>query len=133
MNGAEDQVLQSDDVIRPLSQNEAQLLSFIIKTYLAKLSLDEERIRNPLETQRSDTLAAMTALTPSANGTNNGQTALPATALTAAQLAISSAAASAVSPGGPFGLPPGHWKPSRMDRKISARCPPICSVATLSR
>ena len=40
MNGTEDQVLQSDDVIRPLSQSEAQLLSFVIKTYLAKLSLD---------------------------------------------------------------------------------------------
>jgi polysaccharide biosynthesis/export protein len=48
MNGAEDEVLQSDDVVRPLSLNEAQLLTFIVKTYLDKLALDQDRIRNPL-------------------------------------------------------------------------------------
>ena len=96
LNGAEDQVLQSDDVIRPLSQNEAQLLSFVVKTYLDKLALDQARIRNPLETQRADALAAATP--PAAAPSNPG-------ALLQTQTAATSAAAASFS--NPFGLQPG--------------------------
>src|SRR6185437_11915879 len=96
LNGTEDQVLQSDDVIRPLSQNEAQLLSFVVKTYLDKLALDQARIRNPLETQRADALAAATP--PAAAPSNPG-------ALLQTQTAATSAAAASFS--NPFGLQPG--------------------------
>ncbi len=48
LNGREDQPLQSDDVIRVLSINEARLLAFIVKGYLGKLSADQLALRNPL-------------------------------------------------------------------------------------
>jgi protein involved in polysaccharide export with SLBB domain len=100
LNGTEDQVLQSDDVIRPLSLNEAQLLSFVVKTYLDKLALDQARIRNPLETQRADTLAAATPSSSSATPSNPLallQTQTPAATTTAAAASFSN----------PFGLQPG--------------------------
>jgi protein involved in polysaccharide export with SLBB domain len=53
LNGTEDQVLQNDDVIRPISLAEAQLLNFIVKTYLQKLSVDQSRIRHPLQEARA--------------------------------------------------------------------------------
>lgn len=100
INGTEDQQLQSDDIIRPLSQNEAGLLSFVVKTFLDKLALDQQRIRNPLETQRSETIAttALPSGTPTAN---------MAPAALAASAAAVAAAANAVSSANPFGLQPG--------------------------
>jgi len=100
MNGTEDEVLQSDDVIRPLSLNEAQLLSFIVKTYLDKLALDQARIRNPLETQRADALAAA-APSSSSNPTPINPLALLQTQTPAAT------PAAAASFSNPFGLQPG--------------------------
>jgi polysaccharide export outer membrane protein len=44
----EDQVLQGDDVIRVLSANEAQLLNFVVHTYLERLATQQAAIRNPL-------------------------------------------------------------------------------------
>ena len=88
LNGTEDQVLQSDDVVRTLSQNEAALLNFVVKTFLDKLALDQQRIRNPLETQRSDALAATT----------------PAAGVTPSAVAQIATAASSANP---FGLQPG--------------------------
>ncbi len=38
LNGTEDRQLETDDVIRPISVDEAQMLTFVLKTYLAKLS-----------------------------------------------------------------------------------------------
>jgi len=99
LNGSEDQVLQSDDVIRPLSLNEAQLLSFVVKTYLDKLALDQARIRNPLETQRSDALAAAAPAT-------SGATPLNPLAVSQTQPAATNSAA-ATSFSNPFGLQPG--------------------------
>ncbi len=61
LNGTEDQQLQTDDVIRPISVDEAQMLTFVLKTYLAKLSYDQVRIRNPLEASRADAAAAAQA------------------------------------------------------------------------
>ena len=106
LGGAEDQLLQTDDVIRPISVNEAQLLSFVVKTYLDKLALDQARIRNPLEAQRADTAAQVQAAVGTNPGTNNtvvaGGTGGPNSSVGAAQ----AAAASAISPNNPFGLPP---------------------------
>jgi len=101
--GTEDKVLQSDDVVRPFSLNEIQLLTYIVKTYLQKLAVDQGRIRNPLETQRSDTLAAAVATTA---GQAGAQAGAQAAGQTAAQSALSSASAG-VSDINPFGLPPG--------------------------
>lgn len=101
MNGAEDEVLQSDDVVRPLSLNEAQLLTFIVKTYLDKLALDQDRIRNPLETQRADALAAAT---PSSSGGTTTPTSPLALLQTQTPAATPAAAASFSNP---FGLQPG--------------------------
>ncbi len=93
LNGMEDQQLQTDDVIRPMSVDEAQMLSFVLKTYLAKLSYDQARIRNPLDASRSDAAAAAQAAV--AGGSNNNPAAAQALATTA------------ISPDNPFGLPPG--------------------------
>jgi len=97
LNGNEDQVLQSDDVIRPISLNEAQLLSFIVKTYLDKLAIDQARIRNPLETQRADALAAAAPATSTPSN--------PLAALQTQPNAANSAAAASFT--NPFGLQPG--------------------------
>jgi len=97
LNGTEDIQLQSDDVVRPISVNEARLLDFVLKTYQDKLALDQARIRNPLEAQRADAAAAQAAA-PGNNGSNNNSGA------TAAQAAN----ASAISPDNPFGLQPGQ-------------------------
>jgi protein involved in polysaccharide export with SLBB domain len=48
LNGREDQTLQGDDMVRVLSVNEAQLLTFVVHSYLTKLAEDQNRIRNPL-------------------------------------------------------------------------------------
>ena len=87
LNGTEDQVLQSDDLIRPLSQNEAALLSFVVKTFLDKLTVDQARIRNPLETRGE-------------------APATPAVAIAAGVLSQSQSSAGA-APDNPFGLQPG--------------------------
>jgi protein involved in polysaccharide export with SLBB domain len=99
LSGSEDQVLQTDDIIRPLSVSEAQMLSFVLKTYLDKLALDQARIRNPLEAQRAD--AAAQAQAAAASGAGNA-----AAAAGSANVAASQAAANAISPNNPFGLPP---------------------------
>jgi protein involved in polysaccharide export with SLBB domain len=48
LNGREDQVLQSDDVVRVLSVGETRLLNFVVRSYLTQLAEDQNRIRNPL-------------------------------------------------------------------------------------
>lgn len=93
LNGTEDQQLQTDDVIRPISMGEAQMLTFVLKMYLAKLSYDQARIRNPLEASRADT-AAQASQAAVATGGN-------------ANVAAAQAAGPAVTPENPFGLPPG--------------------------
>jgi polysaccharide export outer membrane protein len=49
LNGTEDLQVQSDDVVRVLSVNEAQLLTFVVRTYLGKLAKDQDALRNPLQ------------------------------------------------------------------------------------
>ena len=97
LNGNEDQQLQTEDVVRPISVGEAQLLSFVVKTYIDKLAYDQARIRNPLEAQRADTAAQAQATVGSP-----GAAANTSFSVSAAQ----TAAATAVSPNNPFGLPP---------------------------
>jgi protein involved in polysaccharide export with SLBB domain len=95
LNGTEDMQLQTDDVIRPISVGEAQLLGFVLKTYLDKLALDQARIRNPLEAQRADAAAAAQAAAASSSSNST-----PAS--------VQAATASAISPDNPFGLQPGQ-------------------------
>jgi polysaccharide export outer membrane protein len=95
MSGLEDMPLQSDDVIRPITISESRLLSYVVRTYLAKLSYDQNRVRNPLEAIRSEIAATAVAAAP-------GQTA--ATAATAAQTA---ALQHPVTPDNPYGLEAG--------------------------
>jgi len=103
LSGTEDVQLQTDDVVRPISVQEARLLDFVLKTYLDKLALDQARIRNPLDAQRADAAAAAQAAasapvtTTSTNGTNT-------TSTTTAQAFN----ASTISPDNPFGLQPGQ-------------------------
>ena len=105
LNGTEDLQLQTDDIVRPISVQEAGLLDFVLKTYIDKLSLDQARIRNPLETQRADAAAAAQAAasvattTTSTNGVNTTSTTTPP-----AQVYN----AGAISPENPFGLQPGQ-------------------------
>jgi protein involved in polysaccharide export with SLBB domain len=93
LNGTEDQLLQTDDLIRPISVGEAQLLSFVLKTYLDKLALDQARLRNPLVAQ-PDAITSNASVTSPGNAPNG-----PATAQIAS--------IGAVSPDNPFGLQPG--------------------------
>jgi polysaccharide export outer membrane protein len=98
LNGTEDQALKSDDVIRPISLNEAALLSFVVKTFLDKLTVDQARIRNPLEAQLRADIQSATA------------TGAPASAPPSVAAALQQAqgqSAAAISPENPFGLQPG--------------------------
>jgi len=51
--GREDITLQSEDFIRPLSANEAQLLTFVLQYYLRQLANAQAAIRNPLSQVQS--------------------------------------------------------------------------------
>ncbi|HEY1089724.1 MAG TPA: SLBB domain-containing protein, partial [Burkholderiaceae bacterium] len=51
LSGAEDQQLQTDDVIRVLSVNEARLLTFVVRSYLGRLSADQAGRRSTLATE----------------------------------------------------------------------------------
>jgi protein involved in polysaccharide export with SLBB domain len=51
LNGREDMVLQSDDVVRVLSVNEERLLNYVVRAYLTQLAQDQNQIRNPLQTE----------------------------------------------------------------------------------
>lgn len=58
LGGREDMALQSDDLIRVLSNNEAQLLRYIVQSYLEGLANQQAAIRNPLgQNNPGDTLA----------------------------------------------------------------------------
>jgi protein involved in polysaccharide export with SLBB domain len=108
LNGTEDMQLQTDDVIRPISAGEAQLLDFVLKTYLSKLALDQARIRNPLEALRADAAAAAQAAAGGAGTTTNtGNNTSGGTASIVASTAMVTNA-SAISPDNPFGLQPGQ-------------------------
>lgn len=48
LNGRDDRLLQSDDVVRVLSVNEAAMLNFVVQTYLGRLASEQAKIRNPL-------------------------------------------------------------------------------------
>jgi protein involved in polysaccharide export with SLBB domain len=111
--GTEDELLQSDDIVRPLSADEAQLLTFVVKTYLDKLALDQARIRNPLATSRQDATAAAQATSPSNSSNNSSNAATSPAAIAAAQAAV----AGAISPNNPFGLPPGELAANATDQE----------------
>jgi protein involved in polysaccharide export with SLBB domain len=107
LNGSEDMQLQTDDVIRPISVNEAQLLDFVLKSYLSKLALDQARIRNPLAAQRADATAAAQASAASGTSTSTGNNISAGTGSLVSSAAVA-ANASAISPDNPFGLQPGQ-------------------------
>ncbi len=91
MSGSEDVQLQSDDMVRPISVAESQLLSFIVKAYLDKMAYDQKLIRNPLQT----------------NNEAAAQAAISATALsTKGAFAIADQTKLQVTPSNPFGLDP---------------------------
>ena len=93
MGGTEDMQLQSDDVIRPITIGESQMLAFVVKSYLDKLAFDQSRIRNPLDVPRDAVPIPIAA---------SGTVGANAAAAAAAQ------AANVVSPSNPFGFQPGQ-------------------------
>ena len=98
LGGTEDMPLQTDDTIRPITIGESQLLTFVLKTYLSKLALDQARIRNPLETSAEQAAEAAAAANAQNSSSNNNSVSRPSViAITAAP----------VSPDNPFGLRPG--------------------------
>ena len=107
LNGAEDQVLQSDDVIRPISQNEAALLSFVVKTFMDKLRVDQARIRYPLETRGEVQPAPST----------------PAAGVAAGLQSQQSSSSAGTSPDNPFGLQPGALDVSSTDQEDFSSVP----------
>jgi protein involved in polysaccharide export with SLBB domain len=48
LNGTEDQMLQTDDVIHPLTTKEARLLSSVVRLYVQRRDAAEQVLRNPL-------------------------------------------------------------------------------------
>ncbi|HKU63936.1 MAG TPA: SLBB domain-containing protein, partial [Rhizomicrobium sp.] len=97
LGGSEDMPLQTDDTIRPITVGESQLLTFVLKTYLSKLALDQARIRNPLETSAEQAAEAAAANAQNSSSNNNSVSRPSVIAITAAP----------VSPDNPFGLRPG--------------------------
>ena len=90
LGGSEDQQLQSDDIIRPLTVDEVQLLNFVVRTYLEKLEFDQKRIRNPLAPIRTD------AVPVSGTSSSGGSSAQLTTAVQETPRPI--------TPDNPFGL-----------------------------
>jgi protein involved in polysaccharide export with SLBB domain len=117
--GSEDQVLQQDDIIRPISVDEAQLLTFVVKSYLDKLALDQARIRNPLATSRADAVAAGQGGATSVAANSAAASTSPA-AIAAAQAAV----AGAISPNNPFGLQPGELAANATEQEDFSGVPP---------
>src|SRR5262249_31635261 len=76
LNGKENIVLQTDDFVRPLSVNEAALLSNVVRAYLEKLAADQAILRNPLTDQTVATAATRPDL-PSAGGLPQSVPMLP--------------------------------------------------------
>jgi protein involved in polysaccharide export with SLBB domain len=111
--GAEDEQLQPDDIVRPLSVDESRLLTFVVKTYLDKLALDQARIRNPLATSRQDAVATAQASAANSSSNNSSNAATSPAAIAAAQAAV----ATAISPSNPFGLQPGELASSATDQE----------------
>jgi protein involved in polysaccharide export with SLBB domain len=82
LGGGEDMPLQSDDVIRPLSLNEVQLLNFVVRTYVQKLEWDRTRIRDPLLANPNNgqaTTTSTTTTTTTSTSTTGVPTAAPET------------------------------------------------------
>lgn len=94
LNGTEDMQLQSDDIVRPITMSESQMLAYVVKTYLDKLAYDQSRIRNPLEASRRDQDGSTVTTTTTAGSGN-----LPGSSTTVATTPQ-------VSPNNPFGLKP---------------------------
>lgn len=76
LNGSENVNLQTDDFVRPLSVNEASLLSNVVRAYLEKLAADQAILRNPLVDQGVVTAATRPTL-PSAGGAPQDVPTLP--------------------------------------------------------
>lgn len=74
LNGDEDSVLQGDDIVRPISVNEAQLLTNAVCTYLANQDVAQESLRNPTARDISDLGSKREQLTTNANGTTTTTT-----------------------------------------------------------
>jgi protein involved in polysaccharide export with SLBB domain len=108
LNGKEDMTLQSEDMIRPLTVAESQLLNFIVRTYLQKMALDQAKIRNPLATFQADAAQSLAASSPT---TANGQNAAAAAA------AIQQPA---ITPTNPFGLQPGALDAAETGQDLSS-------------
>lgn len=62
LNGREDQVLQTDDMVRVLSVREERLLSYVVRAYLTRLAADMNRIRNPLSAVQGNPDSVIDAL-----------------------------------------------------------------------
>lgn len=69
MSGSDDLPLQSDDVVRPITLGEAQLLNYVTKTYLAKSAYDLSRIRNPLQNIKTGTTTSVSSSVPGGSST----------------------------------------------------------------
>jgi len=63
LNGGEDQVLQSDDIIRPISSKEARLIVSTIQAFLQQRNQDQEVLRNPLSAISNAQPSAIVATT----------------------------------------------------------------------
>jgi len=70
MNGVENSTLQGDDVVRPISVNEAQLLTNAVCTYLANQQNSQESLRNPTSRDISD-FGSSQARNNNGNNNNN--------------------------------------------------------------
>ena len=53
LNGGEDETLQADDIVRPLSVNESRLLIRAVCTYMDRQAAQQTKLRNPLDTSTS--------------------------------------------------------------------------------
>lgn len=74
LNGTEDSMLQGDDIVRPISVNEAQLLTNAVCTYLFNQQKADEALRNPTARDISDFGNQNNANNNNNNGANNNKT-----------------------------------------------------------
>jgi polysaccharide export outer membrane protein len=71
LNGSENATLQGEDIVRPISVNEAQILTNAVCTYLANQQNAQEALRNPTAKDISDFGNQNTRTSTNGNNANN--------------------------------------------------------------
>ncbi len=117
LNGTEDMPLQTEDVVRPLTQGEAQMLNYVARTYLAKAAYDLSLIRNPLHNIRVGTTTSVSS------NVQGGTSSL---------VNVPPPLPPAVTPDNPYGLDPGTLEDFVSGQEDTSGLPAATQLANIN-